>query len=63
MYDANCRKFDDLRQFADAQDAPESESWIGLEAESRGIIQTLTGDQPLGYEPERVDEFRPDYDA
>jgi len=44
-------------------DAPESGAWIGLEAEARGIIQTLNGDQPLGKEPARVDTFRPDYDA
>jgi len=44
-------------------DAPAAESWVGLEAEARGIIQTLNGDQPLGYEPERVDEFRPSWDA
>jgi hypothetical protein len=43
--------------------APESESWVGLEAESRGIIETMTGDQPLGHEPSRVDEFRPSWDA
>jgi hypothetical protein len=44
-------------------DAPDAESWIGLEAEARGIIETLTGDQPLGLESDRTDTFRPSWDA
>ena len=58
-------RFDRLIMGTDATDpdAPAAESWIGLEAESRGIIETLTGDQPLGREVDRVDEFRPSTDA
>ena len=64
--DANAEaRFDRLLMGTDATDpdAPDAESWPGLEAEARGIIETLTGDQPLDFEADRVDEIRPGYDA
>jgi hypothetical protein len=35
------------------------DGWAGLEAEARGMIETLSGDEPWSREVDRVDSFRP----
>ena len=41
----------------------DADAWEGLEAEARGMIESILGDQPLGYEEGRVDEIRPGTDS
>ena len=49
--DANAEaRFDRLLMGTDATDPDAADPWPGLEAEARGIIETLTGDQPLDFE-------------
>jgi hypothetical protein len=56
-------RFDRLLYGSDLDDADVSPAWGGLEAESRGIIETRLGDEPLTRETDRVDELRPGDDA
>lgn len=39
------------------------DEWDGLEAEARGWIETMLGDETLNEETGRVDEIRPGYDS
>lgn len=67
LFDDNAEKrFDRLimgtTEVGDTSDGDAGE-WFGLEYETRSMIESILGDQPLGYEGDRTDEIRPGRDA
>ena len=50
------KRFDRLIMGTD--EVGDGAAWTGLEAEARGIIETLSGDNPWNFEEDRVDEKR-----
>lgn len=64
--DNSAKRFDRLimgtTEVGDTSEGDPGE-WFGLEYETRAMIESILGDEPLGYEADRVDEIRPGRDA